>query len=421
MGFLDRLQHAWNAFTSTSQSRASTVYYGASYGNRPDRVRLFPGTERTIIASVYTRLAIDVASVNIRHVRIDQNEKYAETIRSHLNDCFSVEANKDQTGRQFFQDVALSLFDEGAVAIVPVDTTLNPKVTGSYDILSLRVAKITEWYPDHVRCRLYDDRKGEYQEVTLPKKMVAIVENPFYSVMNEPNSTLKRLSRKLALLDAVDEQTGSGKLDLIIQLPYVIKSEARRRQAEDRRKDIENQLSGSRYGIAYTDGTERITQLNRPLENNLMSQIEYLTRTFYNQLGLTESVFDGTADDKVMLNYETRTVEPIVAAICGAMRRAFLTKTARSQGQSIMFFRDPFRLVPVNDIAEIADKFTRNEILSTNEIRAIIGYRPVDDPRANELRNKNLNQEADAETPPMAIDQWLLTKGLGTRSNYRKE
>lgn len=405
MGFLDRLQHAWNAFTSTSQSRASTVYYGASYGNRPDRVRLFPGTERTIIASVYTRLAIDVASVNIRHVRIDQNEKYAETIRSHLNDCFSVEANKDQTGRQFFQDVALSLFDEGAVAIVPVDTTLNPKVTGSYDILSLRVAKITEWYPDHVRCRLYDDRKGEYQEVTLPKKMVAIVENPFYSVMNEPNSTLKRLSRKLALLDAVDEQTGSGKLDLIIQLPYVIKSEARRRQAEDRRKDIENQLSGSRYGIAYTDGTERITQLNRPLENNLMSQIEYLTRTFYNQLGLTESVFDGTADDKVMLNYETRTVEPIVAAICGAMRRAFLTKTARSQGQSIMFFRDPFRLVPVNDIAEIADKFTRNEILSTNEIRAIIGYRPVDDPRANELRNKNLNQEADAETPPMAIDQ----------------
>lgn len=405
MGISERLQHAWNAFFN---NRDPTVYYrdiGSSYAYRPDRVRFTRGNEKTIVNSVYNRIAMDVAAVDIRHVRLDENDRYTSDMQSGLNTCLSLEANIDQTGRAFIQDVIMSMFDEGCVAIVPVDTSIDPKVSGSYDILSMRTGKITEWYPEHVRVQLYNDRTGQKEDVILPKRTVAIIENPLYSVINEPNSTMQRLIRKLNLLDAIDEQSGSGKLDLIIQLPYVIKSEARRRQAEDRRKDIENQLSGSKYGIAYTDGTERITQLNRPVENNLMKQIEYLTSMLYSQLGITQSVLDGTADEKTMLNYNNRTIEPLLSAIVGEMKRKFLTKTARSQHQSIMFFRDPFRLVPVNDLAEIADKFTRNEILTSNEIRQIIGMKPSDDPKADKLINSNINQstgesvaEATSET-----------------------
>ena len=398
MGFRDRLQHAWNAFTN---NRDPTIYktnaYGASYYRRPDRVRFSSSNERSIVNSIYNRLAMDAAAINIRHVRLDENERYVETIESGLNNCLNVEANIDQTGRAFLQDVYMSLLDEGCIAVVPVDTTLDPTVTGSFDINTMRTGKILEWYPKHVKVRLYNERTGEKEEVKLPKSMVAIVENPLYSVINERNSTLQRLIRKLNLLDAIDEQVGSGKLDLIIQLPYTIKSDARRQQADKRRQDSEVQLKGP-YGIAYTDGTERITQLNRPVENNLMKQIEYLTSMLYSQLGITQSVLDGTADEKTMLNYYDRSVEPFVSAVVDEMKRKFLTKTARSQLQSIMFFRNPFKLIPVNDLAEIADKMTRNEIMTSNEIRQVIGLKPSSDPKADELRNSNM-PDTDGNVP----------------------
>lgn len=404
MGITDRLQHAWNAFLDNDR-RYPYQYMGYSSYNKPDRVRFTRGNERSIVTSVYNRLALDVAAIGIKHVRLDENGRYTEEINSGLQNCLNVEANIDQTGRAFLQDVVMSMLDEGCVAIVPVDTTINPNVSGSYEINTMRVGKILEWYPAHVRVRLYNDRKGIHEEVTLPKSTVGIIENPLYAVINEHNSTMQRLIRKLNLLDVVDEQSGSGKLDLIIQLPYVIKSEARRKQAEDRRKDIEMQLAGSKYGIAYTDGTERITQLNRPAENNLMHQIEYLTNMLYSQLGLTQAILDGSADDKTMLNYYNRTIEPIIAAIVDEMKRKFLTKTARAQKQSLMFFRDPFKLVPVSEIAEIADKFTRNEIMSSNEIRQIVGIKPSDDPAADELRNKNLNQSTEEMKPQENIEQ----------------
>ena len=404
MGITDRLQHAWNAFLDNDRRRPYQ-YMGYSSYNKPDRVRFTRGNERSIVTSVYNRLALDVAAIGIKHVRLDENGRYTEEINSGLQNCLNVEANIDQTGRAFLQDVVMSMLDEGCVAIVPVDTTINPNVSGSYEINTMRVGKILEWYPAHVRVRLYNDQKGIHEEVTLPKSTVAIIENPLYAVINEHNSTMQRLVRKLNLLDVIDEQSGAGKLDLIIQLPYVIKSEARRKQAEDRRKDIEMQLAGSKYGIAYTDGTERITQLNRPAENNLMHQIEYLTNMLYSQLGLTQAILDGSADDKTMLNYYNRTIEPIIAAIVDEMKRKFLTKTARAQRQSLMFCRDPFKLVPVADIAEIADKFTRNEIMSSNEIRQIVGIKPSDDPAADELRNKNLNQSTEEMKPQENIEQ----------------
>ena len=398
--FIGRLQHAWNAFKNRDPT-GHQYGYGPSYGNRPDRVRMRFGNERSIVSSIYTRIGIDVAAVSIQHVRIDQNGRYSERIPSHLDECLSVQANIDQSGRAFIQDVAMSMFDEGVVAIVPVDTTLNPNESGSFDIQSLRTGKILEWYPKHVRVQLYNDKEGRRDEVILEKKFVAIIENPLYSVMNEPNSTLQRLIHKLNLLDSIDEQSGSGKLDLIIQLPYVIKTPARKAQAEIRRKDIEMQLAGSKYGIAYTDGSEKVTQLNRPAENNLMSQIEYLTSMLYSQLGITENVFNGTAEEAEMLNYYNRTVEPVLAAITDAMNRTFLTKTARTQGQKIIYLREPFKLVPVDNLAEIVDKFTRNEILTSNEIRAMIGYKPVEDPKADELRNSNLSRakEDSSEIP----------------------
>ena len=400
-----RLKHAWNAFTNkdpTEYRRDIGASYG--YGGRPDRIRLTRGNERTISASIYTRIAMDVASIDIKHVRLDKNKRYLGDIESGLNNCLTLEANIDQTGRAFMQDVVMSLMDEGCIAIVPVDTTTNPTISNSYEINSLRVGKIVAWYPKHVTINLYNDQTGQKQDVTLPKSMVAIIENPLYAVINEPNSTMKRLVRKLALLDAVDEQSSSGKLDMIIQLPYVIKSESRRQQAEKRRLDIENQLSGSKYGIAYTDGTEKITQLNRSLDNNLLKQVEYLTSMLYSQLGITQTVMDGTADEKTMLNYNNRTIEPIISAIVDEMKRKFLTKTARSQGQSIEFFRDPFRLVPVNVIAEIADTFTRNEIMTSNEIRHVIGMKPSDDPKADRLVNSNINQ-SNEETKNIYSDK----------------
>lgn len=391
----DRLQHAWNAFVYNDNTYTNPQNLGGFSTFKPDRVHFSRGVEKSIVTSVYNRLALDVASLAIKHVRLDENGRYMEEVNSGLQNCLNVEANIDQTGRAFLQDVVMSMLDEGCVAIVPVDTTVNPAVSGSYEINTMRTGKILEWYPAHVRIRVYNDKKGIHEELTLPKSSVAIIENPLYAVINEPNSTMQRLIRKLNLLDVVDEQTSSGKLDLIIQLPYVIKSEARRRQAEERRKDIEMQLSGSKYGIAYTDGTERITQLNRPAENNLMKQVEYLTSMLYSQLGLTQSIMDGSADEKTMLNYYNRTIEPIIAAIVDEMKRKFLTKTARSQRQTVMYFRDPFKLVPVNEIAEIADKFTRNEIMTSNEIRQIVGMKPSDDPTADELRNKNLNQSGE--------------------------
>lgn len=396
--FGSRLKHAWNAFLNRDPTYGRQ-YFGPSTYYRPDRPRFSRGNERSIVTSVYNRIALDVAAINIQHTRLDKDGRFAETIDSTLNNCLTLEANIDQSGRAFIQDVVMSMLDEGCVAIVPVDTDIDPKMSSSCDILTMRTAKIIEWMPKHVRVRLYDDRKGEKDDIVLPKKMVAIVENPLYAVINEPNSTMQRLVRKLALLDGVDEQSSSGKLDLIIQLPYVIKSEARRKQAEDRRKDIEMQLSGSKYGIAYADGTERITQLNRPLENNLLKQIEYLTGMLYSQLGITQSILDGTADEKTMLNYYNRTIEPIVSAIVDAMKRRFLTKTARTQGQTISYFRDPFRLVPVIELAEIADKFTRNEIMTSNEIRQVVGMKPSDDPKADQLVNSNLNQPEEQLTP----------------------
>ena len=385
-----RLAHAWNAFTSRDPTQY--IITGPGYSSRPDRPRFSRGNEKSIATSIFNRIALDVSSVNIKHCRLDKNGRYVEDIDSGLNNCLNLEANKDQTGRAFIQDVVLSMLDEGCVALVPVETTIDPKSSNSYQIDSMRTGKITEWYPDMVRVRLYNDRTGEKEEILLPKNQVAIIENPLYAVVNEYNSTMQRLIRKLSLLDVTDEQTASGKLDLIIQLPYVIKTEARREQAERRRKDIIDQLTGSQYGIAYTDGTEKIIQLNRSLENNLLKQVEYLTNMVYSQLGITQSVLDGTADEKTMLNYMNRTVEPIISAIVDELKRKFLTKTARSQLQSIVYFRDPFRLVPVNDIAEIADKFTRNEIMTSNEIRQIVGMQPSKDPKADELVNSNISQ-----------------------------
>lgn len=396
MGISDRLQHAWNAF----MNRDPTYNYqdlGNSYSIRPDRPRFTRGNERSIVTSVYNRIALDVSAISIQHVRLDDNGRFKEQMNTSLNSCLTLSANTDQTGRAFIQDAVMSMLDEGCVAIVPIDTTTNPNISDSYDILTMRTAKILDWYPNHVRIRVYNEKTGRQEETIVPKKMVAIVENPLYAVINEPNSTMQRLVRKLGLLDVTDEQTASGKLDLIIQLPYVIKTEARRQQAEERRKSIEMQLAGSKYGIAYTDGTERITQLNRSLENNLMKQIEYLTSMLYSQLGITQSILDGTADEKTMLNYYSRTIEPIISAIVDEMKRKFLTKTARSQHQSIAFFRDPFKLVPVNDIAEIADKFTRNEIMTSNELRQIVGMKPSNDPKADKLINSNLNHPDETE------------------------
>lgn len=399
-----RLKHAWNAF----MSRAPTTNYseiGNGYYTRPDRVRFSRGNERSIVTSVYNRIALDASAIDIRHCRLDDNERFVEEIKSGLNDCLSLEANIDQTGRSFLQDIVMSMLDEGSVAIIPTDTTFNPSTTNSYDILSMRTGKILDWYPSHVKVRVYNEKTGKKEDLVLPKKTIGIVENPLYAVMNEPNSTMQRLIRKLALLDVSDEQTASGKLDLIIQLPYVIKSDARRQQAEQRRKDIEMQLAGSKYGIAYADGTEKIVQLNRSLENNLLKQVEYLTSMLFSQLGMTQSILDGTADDKTMLNYQNRTIEPIVSAIVDEMKRKFLTKTARSQRQSIMYFRDPFRLVPVNDIAEIADKFTRNEIMTSNEIRQIVGMKPSDDPKADQLINSNISQPNEGIDPNMMPEE----------------
>lgn len=394
MSFGSRLKHAWNAFTGNVQMNYRDL--GMSYSYRADRPRMSRGNERSIVTSVYNRIALDVAALNVQHVRLDENGRFLSVIDDGLNNCLTLEANIDQTARSFIQDVVVSMFDEGSVAIVPVDTTTDPNVSGSYDIQSLRVGQILDWYPQYIRARVYNEQTGRKEDIVVPKSAVAIIENPLYAVINEPNSTMQRLIRKLNLLDVIDEQSGSGKLDLIIQLPYVIKTEARRQQAENRRKDIENQLSGSKYGIAYTDGTEHITQLNRSVNNNLMSQIEYLTSMLYSQLGITQSILDGTADEKTMLNYNNRTIEPIISAIVDEMKRKFLTKTARSQHQSISFFRDTFKLVPVNDIAEIADKFTRNEIMTSNEIRQVVGMKPSDDPRADELRNKNLSAPSDS-------------------------
>ena len=400
-----RLKKAWNAFTNNRDPTHIPQYrdIGGGYVYRPDRVRFSRGNERTIATSVFNRIAMDVSAIKFKHCRMDKNGRYIEDIKSGLADCLSIEANIDQTGRSFIQDVVMSMFDEGAVAIVPVDTSFDPTKSTSYDILSMRTGKILEWYPAHVKVRVYNDRTGRKEDIILPKRSVAIIENPLYSVINEPNSTMQRLVRKLSILDAIDEQSGSGKLDLIIQLPYVIKTEARKEQAEKRRKDIEEQLKGP-YGIAYTDGTERITQLNRPIENNLMKQIEYLTNQLYSQIGMTASVLDGTADEKAMLNYNNRTIEPIASAIVGAMNRSFLSKTARTQGQTIMFFRDPFKLMTVREVAESVDSLGRNEIVTSNEFRQILGFKPSDDPKADELRNSNMphpeEQMPMEEVPP---------------------
>lgn len=405
MSFLNRLQHGWNAFIGRDPTKTNSEYLsntGASYSTRPDRVVLTRGNERSIINAIYNRIAIDTASAKIVHANMDSNHKFLSERNSHLNECLTCQANLDQTGRELIQDIVLSCFDEGVVAVVPIETDYNPDEK-SFDPSNLRTGRITQWYPDSVRVKVYNEWTGEKQELMFHKQSVAIIQNPFYSIMNEPNSTLQRLIRKLNLLDSIDEQTGAGKLDLIIQLPYVVKTELKRQQAEQRRKLIEDQLAGSKYGIAYTDGTEHIVQLNRPTENTLQSQIKELQATLYSQLGLTEEILNGTASEETMLNYFSRTIEPILSAIADEFKRKFLTKTARSQGQSIWFSRDPFKLVPVSKVADIADKFTRNEILSSNEVRAIIGYTPVDDPKANELRNKNLNQSNDENVSPPAM------------------
>lgn len=402
-GPIARLKHAWNAFVDERIEDRMKTYggdYGTSYSTSPTRPRLHLANERSIISSIYTRLSIDVAAIGLKHVRLDDKGRYLEDMQTGLNDCLTVEANIDQAARAFRQDIALTLFDKGVAAIVPVDTTLDPNTTGGFDIKTLRVGDVVAWYPRHVRVSLYNEARGVRQDVTLDKRFVAIVENPLFSVMNEPNSTLQRLMRKLNLLDAVDEAASSGKLDLIIQLPYVIKSDARRQQAEQRRKDIEFQLKGSTYGIAYTDGTEKITQLNRPAENNLLNQVQYLTEMLYSQLGLTPEIMNGTADEAAMLNYMNRTLEPIVDAIVEAMRRTFLTKTARSQNQSIEYFRDPFKLVPIKDFAEVADKLARNEIATSNELRQAIGLPPSKDPKADKLVNSNMPQ---GENPPQKV------------------
>lgn len=390
---LSRFKRSWNTFFNRDPTK-DYRNYGNSYSYRPDRVRMTRGNERSIVTSVYNRIALDVAAIKFQHVRLDENERFKEVIQSGLNNCLTLEANIDQTGRAFIQDIVMSMFDEGAVAILPVDCDRDPE-KGYFDIYTMRTAKIVEWYPRHVKLCAYNDQTGRKEEIIMSKEAVAIIENPLFAVMNEPNSTMQRLIRKLNLLDVIDEQSGSGKMDLIIQLPYIVKTDLKRQEAERRRMDVENQLMNSKYGIAYIDGTERITQLNRPVENNLMSQIEYLTAMLYSQLGITQAVMDGTADEKTMLNYYDRSVEPIVSAIVDACKRTFLTKTARTQKQSIMFFRDPFKLVPVADLAEIADKMTRNEIMTSNEIRQVIGMKPSNDPKADELRNSNINQSKE--------------------------
>lgn len=398
MTIMGRLKHAWNAFVNLDRQ---TPFYSSSvsYAQKPDRTRLRFANERSIISSIYNRIATDVSELAIMHVRLDDQDRFDSVIKSNMNECFTVEANVDQAARAFRQDIVLSMFDEGVIAIVPVDTTLNPRVTGSFDIKTMRVGRIMQWESERVRVNLYNEKIGRREDVTVDKSFTAIVENPFYTVMNEPNSTLQRLIRKLNLLDAVDEQSSSGKLDMIIQLPYVIKSDSRRLQAEQRRKDIEVQLKGSQYGIAYTDGTEKITQLNRPAENNLLKQVEYLTELLYSQLGITKEIMDGTASPEVMQNYHFRTIKPIMDAIVEAMRRAFLTKTARSQGQSIQFFYDPFKIIPVKDLAEIADKFTRNEILSSNEFRQVVGRPPSKEKKADMLVNANMPTDKAALNP----------------------
>ena len=409
-----RLKTAWNAF----KNRDPTMFYrepGMSYTYRPDRVRFSRGNERSIVTSVYNRIAMDVAAIDIKHCRLDENGRYTEDIDSGLNNCLSLEANIDQTARTFKQDIVMSMFDEGEVAVVPVECNGDPVLSTSFDIISMRTGKIVEWFPRSVRIELYNDRTGQKEKIVMPKKSVAIIPNPMYAVMNEPNSTLKRLIRKLNLLDAIDEQSGSGKLDLIIQLPYTVKGELRQKQADDRRDSIIEQLKGP-YGIAYIDATEKVTQLNRPVENNLMKQIEYLTNMLYSQLGMTPSVLDGTADEKTMLNYNNRTVEPIVSAITDAMKRVFLSKTARTQGQTIMAFRDPFKLVPVNNIAEIADKFTRNEILTSNEIRQIIGFKPSKDPKADQLVNSNIAQPNEGDDSMPATQNTAPSKPASSKS-----
>ena len=394
-----RLKRAWNAFLNRDPPIRSNSYYYGGYSYRPYYQRLGGATDRTVVSAIYNRIAVDASSITIQHVRLDENGRFNETIDSGFNSCLNLSANIDQTGRSFVEDIVLTMLDEGVVAVVPVDTDVDPKLTDSYEILTMRVGKITDWFPDSVRVKLYNDRNGEKEEIMVLKKNAAIIENPFYSVMNEPNGTMRRLIQKLNLLDSVDEQSSSGKLDLIIQLPYVIKNEARRAQAEERRRQIEDQLSGSKYGIAYTDGTEKITQLNRSLENNLLKQIEYLTALAYSQLGITQEIMNGTADEAAMTNYYSRMIEPIVSAIVDEFKRKFLTKTARSQRQSIMFYRDPFKLVPIGTVAEMADKFTRNEIMSSNEFRQVIGLKPSKDPRADELRNKNLSQPTESKQP----------------------
>lgn len=400
---MSRIKNSWNAF----RNRDPTIFYnepGMSYTYRPDRIRFSRGNERSIVTSVYNKIAMDVAAIDIKHCRVDKNGRFLEEVNSDLNTCLTLEANIDQTHRSFRQDVVMSMFDEGAVAIVPIEAKGDPTIGTSFDIRSMRVAKIIEWFPRNVKVEVYNDQTGRKEYLIFPKKSVAIIENPLYSVINEPNSTMKRLIRKLNLLDAIDEQSGSGKLDLIIQLPYAVRSELRQQQADKRRDAIIDQLKGP-YGIAYIDGTEKVTQLNRPVENNLMSQIEYLTNMLYSQIGITPAIMDGTADEKTMLNYINRTVEPIVAVIVDAMKRSFLSKTARTQGQTIMAFRDPFKLVPINNIAEIADKFTRNEILTSNEIRQIVGFKPSSDPKADQLVNSNISQPSEKQTKTGSTEQ----------------
>lgn len=408
MGFLDKLKHAWNAFTAYGNDPPSDGYiYPSQYQDlglvstfRPDRVYFTRGQEKSLVSTVYNRIAMDVAGVDIKHVKIDNDGRYLSDVDSGLNDCLNYQTNKDQTARAFIQDIVMSMFDEGCVAVVPIDTSINPAKTTSYDILTMRVGKIIQWYPDYVMVEVYNDKTGRKEQITVPKKTTAIIENPLYAIMNEPNSVLQRLITKFNLLDAIDAQSGSGRLDLIVQLPYVIKTETRREQAEKRRADIETQLATSKYGIAYTDGTEKITQLNRPVENNLMTQIQYLTSMLFSQLGITQSILDGTADEKTMLNYMSRTIKPILRAITEEMGRKFITKTGRSQGQRIMYFNNPFELIPVSNLAELADKFTRNEIMSPNEVRQIVGLRPVQNQKSDELRNRNLNEPSDGNGSP---------------------
>lgn len=423
MGFSDRLQHAWNAF----MNKDPTDFYrdvGMGYSIRPDRIRLTRGNERSIVTSIYNRIALDVAAIDFFHARVDENGLFETVIDSELNTCLTLEANIDQTGRNLIQDIVMSMFDEGCVAVVPVDTEDEPTITGAFKIHSLRTGKILEWYPAHVKVRVYNDKTGQKEDIILPKRTVAIIENPLYAVINEPNSTMQRLIRKLNLLDAVDEQSGSGKLDLIIQLPYVIKSDARRKQAEERRKAIEMQLSGSKYGIAYTDGTERITQLNRAVDNNLMKQIEYLTSMLQSQLGITQSIMDGTADEKTMTNYFNRTIEVIASAIVDEMKRKFLTKTARAQRQSILFLQDPFKLVPVSELPNLANALKRNEIMTTNEFRPKIGLKPSKDPKANELRNSNMKEPTvgtSSSTSDTANDEAVETKSKEEIQNGKED